>query len=54
MSDNIIGATICETLAQIAQREKLKAIKEDDYGTAFLVGILEGIFREAEKSARQS
>lgn len=51
MSRNI-EATIYGTLAQIAEREKLKAIKEDDYGTSFFVSILEGFFREAEKSAR--
>jgi len=53
VTENIIEATIYATLAQIAQREKVKAIREDDYGTAFFVSILEGIFREAEASSRQ-
>ena len=44
-------ATIFRTLAQIAERERLKAINKDDYGTAFFVSILKGIFRDAEKDA---
>lgn len=48
-----IEAAILQTLALIAEREKLKAINEDDYGTAFFVSILEGLFREAERSVRK-
>lgn len=51
MSKNI-EATVFRTLALITEREKLKAINEDDYGTAFFVSIVEGLFREAERSAR--
>lgn len=42
-----IEAAIYKTLAQIAEREKLKAVQRDEYGKAFFIGILEGIFREA-------
>lgn len=45
-----IEAAIYRTLAQIAEREKLKAIQGDEYGKAFFIGILEGIFREAAVS----
>ena len=48
-----IAAAVYRTLALIAEREKLKAIHEDDYGSAFFIGILEGIFREAEVSAKE-
>ena len=49
-----ITATIYRTLALIAEREKLKAIQEDDYGSAFFIGILEGIFKEAETSTKET
>lgn len=52
MSGNIEVA-ILQTLALIAEKEKLKAINEDDYGTAFFVSILEGLFREVGRSARK-
>jgi len=32
---------------EIAKREKKKAIEADDYGTAFVATILEGLFKEA-------
>jgi len=48
-----IMAAIYRTLAQIAEKEKQKAINEDNYGSAFFIGILEGIFKEAEKSAEK-
>lgn len=48
MSDgNEIEAALYRTLAQIAEREKLKAVQGDEYSKAFFIGILEGIFREA-------
>ena len=48
-----IVAAIYRTLTQIAEKEKRKAINEDDYGSAFLIGILEGIFKEAERSVKK-
>ena len=48
-----IAAAVYKTLALIAEREKLKAIHEDDYGSAFCISILEGIFREAEVSVKK-
>jgi len=44
---NEIEAAIYRTLAQIAEREKLKAVQGDEYGKAFFIGLLEGILREA-------
>jgi hypothetical protein len=35
-------------LIEIAKREKQKAISVDDYGTALVATIFEGIFKEAE------
>ena len=32
---------------EIAEREKKKAIKANDYGAAFISAILEGMFKEA-------
>ena len=44
---NEINKSLCKLLAQIADREKKKAIQEDDYGSAFIAAIFEGLFREA-------
>lgn len=49
-----ITAAIYRTLALIAEREKLKAIQQNEYGSAFFIGILEGIFREAEISVKET
>ena len=53
MPNEKIVDTVYRTLALIAEREKLKAIHEDDYGNAFCISILEGIFREAEVSVKK-
>jgi len=34
-------------LEEIANREKSKSVKSNDYGTAFMLAILEGLFKEA-------
>ena len=49
-----ITAAVYRALAQIAEREKQKAIRKDDYGSAFFISILEGIFKEAEKSVKET
>ena len=41
---------ICGLVREIAEREKKKAISTDDYGTAFIAAMVEGIFGEAESS----
>lgn len=41
---------ILELLAEIAKREKKKAIERDEYFDAFFATILEGWFRDARKS----
>jgi len=41
---------IIGVFVEIAQREREKAIKSNDYATAFVVAIIEGMLREAEHS----
>jgi len=48
--DNEIGKAICRVLAEIAEREKKKAIQKDDYGGALVASIFKGLFKEAELS----
>ena len=51
MSDeNEIEKALCRVLAEIADREKKKAIQVGKYGRALIAGYVEGIFREEEKS----
>ena len=38
------------TLAEISKNEKEKAIQYEDYDDALIVGLFEGLCREAEKS----
>lgn len=45
-----IGRALCRVLAEIAEREKKKAIQNDNYGDALVATIFEGFFREAERS----
>lgn len=53
MSDgNEIGKAICSVLAEIAEREKKKAILHDNYGDALVATIFKGLFKEAELSFR--
>lgn len=49
-----IEVAIYRTLALIAEREKLKAIQKDEYGKAFFIGMLEGIFKDAEISIKET
>ena len=50
MENRELNKVVCRLLREIAEREKKKAISADDYETAFVVAILEGILREAEPS----
>ena len=45
-----IGKALCRAFAEIAEREKKKAIQEDDYGGALIASFVEGLFKEKEKS----
>lgn len=45
-----ISKALCRAFVEIAEREKKKAIQNDDYGGALVVSIFEGLFKEAEKS----
>lgn len=49
-SENEIEKALCRVLAEIAEREKKKAIQVGDYGDALIAGFMEGLFREAETS----
>ena len=53
-NNNEVGKALCRLFVEIAKREKGKAIKMDDYATAFIAAILEGIFKEAELSPKYS
>lgn len=47
-----IGRSVYRFLAKVAEREKAKAIRGDDYGTALVATILEGLFKEAEHTVK--
>ena len=47
---NEIGRAICRVLAEIADREKKKAIQNDEYEDALVATIFKGLFQEAELS----
>lgn len=48
-----IGKALCRVFAEIAEREKKKAIQKDDYGGALIASFIEGLFKEAEKSIQE-
>ena len=50
MENRELNKAVCRLFREIAEREKKKAISSDDYRTAFVATILEGILREAELS----
>ncbi|MGD0645517.1 MAG: hypothetical protein ABSA75_11490 [Candidatus Bathyarchaeia archaeon] len=39
--------TLCRSFAEIAEKEKNKAINAEDYGAALVATIIEGIFKQA-------
>jgi len=41
---------VMELLAEIANREKKKAVSRDDYFDAFIAQVLESWFKDARKS----
>jgi phage baseplate assembly protein W len=45
-----VAQALCRVLTEIAEREKRKALQRDDYGSALVASIFEGIFKEAEHS----
>jgi len=45
-----IGKSFCKFLAQIAEREKVKAIQRDKYDDAFLAFIFECLLKGAGRS----
>jgi len=52
MENREIIKDVFKLFREIAEREKKKAINSDDYATALIATILQGIFKEAELSYR--
>jgi len=50
MENRELNKAICRLFKEIAEREKKKAINSNDYATAFVAAIVEGILGEAELS----
>ena len=50
MENTEIIKAVYRLFREIAEREKKRAINSDDYATALIATILQGIFREAELS----
>ena len=50
MENRELNKAICRLFREIAEREKKNAISSDDYATAFVAAIIEGILRAAELS----
>ena len=48
MGNRELNKALCKLLIEIAEREKKKAISSDNYGTALVATIFEGMFKEAE------
>ena len=48
MENAELNKVICRLFREIAEREKKKAIDSDDYGTAFVAAVVEGILKEVE------
>lgn len=51
-TEDEIAKGILELLAEIAKREKKKAIERDDYLDAFFATVLESWFKDARKSIK--
>ncbi len=48
--ENEIKRALCKTLAEIAEKEKKKAIQNGEYMDAIFAGFVEGFFKQAERS----
>ncbi len=48
--ENEIKKAFCKTLAEIAEKEKKKAIQNNEYIDAIFAGFVEGFFKQAERS----
>jgi len=51
-SESEVKKLVLELLAEIAKREKKKAIEKDDYVNAGLAAVFEGWFKDALKSMK--
>jgi hypothetical protein len=51
---NEVTRNMYQLLEEIAGREKAMSVKASDYGTAFMLAILEGLFREAVLAISQA
>jgi hypothetical protein len=51
MSDgDELAKALCRLFGEISKKEKRKAMKSDDYGTAFAAAVFKGLFNEAGHS----
>lgn len=48
--ENEIEKALCKTLAEIAEKERKKAIQNGEYIDAIFAGFIEGFFKQAERS----
>jgi hypothetical protein len=48
--ENEIKKALCKTLAEIAEKEKKKAIQNGEYMDAMIASFAEAFFRQAERS----
>jgi hypothetical protein len=51
MENQELNKAIFGLFREIAEKEKKKALNSNDYATAFVAAIIEGLLREAELSA---
>ena len=49
-----VRKALCKVLAEIAEREKEKSIRCENYEDALVAGFLLGLFKEAERSLEYS
>lgn len=47
---NEVAKALLRLLAEIANKERRKAVESEEYLEAFIASVLEGYFKEAEKS----
>lgn len=50
MADDELMRILRELVAEIAEKEKVKAVASGDYGAAFVAALIEGWFREPKAS----
>lgn len=49
-NEDEVAKALLRLLAEIANKERRKAVESEEYFKAFIASVLEGYFKEAEKS----